>query len=157
MGRLHRGRRLCAARALAGGWLGLGAAGGRGGAALLARWRGWLDGLRLDGLQPLHPAAPVTLISYYEADAYARWAGARLPTEFEWEARPPAPDPLGGNQLDAVGAAQPDPRPAGDGVRALFGDVWEWTGSAYLPYPGSGRRRARSASIMASSCPGSSC
>jgi ergothioneine biosynthesis protein EgtB len=89
----------------------------------------------LDGLRPLGLAEPVCHISYYEADAYARWAGARLPTEAEWEAAAEGLDPDSGNQLDAAGPVRP--RPAeGSGLRQMFGDVWEWTGSAYLPYPG---------------------
>jgi ergothioneine biosynthesis protein EgtB len=82
------------------------------------------------------PGAPVTHISYFEADAFASWAGQRLPTEFEWEAiargqegQAPAHDPLGGNQLDE--AAPPIPR----GSSGLFGDCWQFTRSAYLPYP----------------------
>jgi len=93
-------------------------------------------GFALDGLHPLHPAAPVTHISHYEADAYARWAGARLPTEPEWESAAQDHDPLSGNQLDTAGPVRPRATPVGDGLRGLFGDVWEWTGSAYLPYPG---------------------
>ncbi len=94
----------------------------------------------LDGLHPLRPAAPVTHISYYEADAFARWAGARLPTEAEWESAAAAFDPASGNQLDDAGPVRPcavtrDATP-GTGLRQMFGDVWEWTGSAYLPYPG---------------------
>ena len=86
----------------------------------------------LDGRRPLDPAAPVTHISFYEADAYAGWAGARLPTEAEWEAFAAHFDPAGGNQLDAAGPVEPRPSPDGN----PFGDVWEWTGSAYRPYPG---------------------
>jgi len=86
-----------------------------------------------DGRRPIDPAAPVTHISFFEADAYASWAGARLPTEAEWEAAAAGHDPDGGNQLDRAGAVEPRPSPAGP---AFFGDVWEWTGSAFRPYPG---------------------
>jgi ergothioneine biosynthesis protein EgtB len=80
------------------------------------------------------PHAPVTHISYYEADAFATWAGARLPTEFEWEAVARGQTEPGfaaacGNQLD--GAEPPLPR----GGDELFGDCWQFTRSAYLPYP----------------------
>ena len=96
-------------------------------------WRpgeeGWMR-FGLDGLLPLHPAEPVCHISYYEADAYARWAGARLPTEAEWEAMAAFADPASGNQLDAAGPVRP--RAGGE----MFGDVWQWTMSAFLPYPG---------------------
>ena len=86
------------------------------------------------GWQPRDPEAPVAHISYYEADAFATWAGARLPTEFEWEAiargqTEPGFDAAAGNQLD--GAAPPVPRGGGE----LFGDCWQFTRSAYLPYP----------------------
>ena len=88
------------------------------------------------GWQPRDPNAPVTHISYYEADAFATWAGLRLPTEFEWEAiargqegTKPAHDAAAGNQLDC--AAPPLPH----GSHSLFGDCWQFTRSAYLPYP----------------------
>ncbi len=100
----------------------------------LRRGDGW-SRFGLDGLRPLNLAEPVCHISYYEADAYARWAGARLPTEAEWEAAGQGADPLSGNQLDAAGPVRPLAC-EGNGLRQLFGNVWEWTGSAFLPYPG---------------------
>ena len=96
---------------------------------------GWLA-FALDGLHPVRPSAPVSHISYYEADAYARWAGARLPTEAEWETAAAGHDPASGNQLHGPGAVRPRAASAGSGLRQMFGDVWEWTGSAYLAYPG---------------------
>ena len=97
-----------------------------------ARDGGWTR-FGLDGRRAIDPAAPVTHVSFFEADAFASWVGARLPTEFEWEAVATAYDPAGGNQMDAAGPVEP--RPAAQGP-AFFGDVWEWTGSAYRPYPG---------------------
>ncbi len=94
----------------------------------------WHD-FGLDGPQPVALASPATHISYYEADAYARWADARLPTEAEWESAA-AFDPASGHQLDDAGPVRPQAARAGKGLLQMFGDVWEWTGSAYLPYPG---------------------
>ncbi len=91
----------------------------------------WL-GFGLDGLRSIDAAAPVTHISLYEADAYASWAGARLPTEAEWEVVAAAHDANDGNQLDALGAV----RPLASHAASMFGNVWQWTGSAYRPYPG---------------------
>ncbi|PZO90104.1 MAG: ergothioneine biosynthesis protein EgtB [Sphingomonas sanxanigenens] len=98
---------------------------------------GWLR-FGLDGLRPVNPAAPATHISLYEADAYAAWAGARLPTEAEWESAAAGLAPDEGVFLDRAMAVRPRACVEGDGegVKQMFGDVWEWTGSAYRPYPG---------------------
>jgi ergothioneine biosynthesis protein EgtB len=99
----------------------------------------WQDGgenswvaFTLAGLMPASPSEPVCHVSYYEADAYARWAGARLPSEAEWEtaARDRA---LQGNLLES---GELHPRAAAAGDAQFFGDTWEWTQSAYAPYPG---------------------
>ncbi len=94
----------------------------------------WSEGLdsefTLGGPRDIDDGAPVTHVSYYEADAFARWAGARLPTEFEWEL--------------AAGSAATDGNfmesgylhPVHSDSDQLFGDVWEWTSSSYAPYPG---------------------
>ena len=92
---------------------------------------GW-SAFGLAGLRSIDPAAPVTHISLYEADAYASWAGARLPTEAEWEVVAAPHDPHAGTQLDVAGAAMPQP----SNNSGIFGNVWEWTGSAFRPYPG---------------------
>jgi len=92
----------------------------------------------LAGLRPVEEDEPVCHVSYFEADAYARWAGARLPTEAEWEAA--AGDlPIDGNFVER-GAFHPVPLvdSAGQtpGLHQMFGDVWEWTRSQYSPYSG---------------------
>jgi ergothioneine biosynthesis protein EgtB len=93
----------------------------------------------LNGERPLDPAEPVCHVSYYEADAYAAWAGKRLPTEAEWEIAAQGV-PVAGNMMDSgrlhPRAAAPAGQDAPSGLRQMFGDVWEWTRSAYLPYPG---------------------
>jgi ergothioneine biosynthesis protein EgtB len=95
----------------------------------------------LSGFHPVDESEPVTHISYFEADAYANWAGARLPTEFEWE-RAASDHPIEGNFVESelfhpsavVSAVSAEK--IGRRLHKLFGDVWEWTRSAYSPYPG---------------------
>jgi len=83
----------------------------------------------LHGLRAIVPTEPVLHVSYFEADAYARWAGARLPTEAEWEIAAQS-QPLEGNLLES-GRLH-----AAGGPSPAFGDAWQWTSSAYAPYPG---------------------
>jgi ergothioneine biosynthesis protein EgtB len=105
------------------------------------RWEGPLYWSRIDGewheftLGGPHTVTegqPVCHVSYYEADAFARWAGLRLPTEAEWEVAA-AGRPVEGHFLDQ---SRLHPTPVGDAPTGPFGDVWQWTSSAYSPYPG---------------------
>ena len=98
-------------------------------------WRhdgsGWRE-FTLAGKQPMIAALPIVHVSYFEADAYARWADARLPTEAEWEhaaATAHAPDQFDDNNLYHPRVAR------GHGLAQLYGDVWQWTSSSYSPYP----------------------
>jgi ergothioneine biosynthesis protein EgtB len=95
-----------------------------------AGWRAFT----LQGEQPLRPGEPVSHVSFFEAAAYASWAGKRLPTEFEWE-RAARDCPVAGNLL-GTRALHPRTAEAGNGLQQMFGDVWEWTRSSYDPYPG---------------------
>ncbi len=101
-------------------------------------WRKDADGWRqytLFGDREIDPHAPVCHISFYEADAYAAWRGARLPTEFEWEAAASL-FPIEGNFMRS-GQPRGPQRAAGEGrLQQLYGDVWEWTASPYVAYPG---------------------
>ena len=95
----------------------------------------WL--FTLGGPQLVDPAEPVCHVSYYEADAFARWAGARLPTEAEWEVLAASRWSLDGDGRPTGNFLDPaflHPRPAQ--TPSFFGDVWQWTSSAYSPYPG---------------------
>jgi ergothioneine biosynthesis protein EgtB len=95
---------------------------------------GWFTST-LSGVQRLRPDEPVCHIGFYEADAFARWAGARLPTEVEWEIAA-STVPVDGNLVE-TGWLHPAPAQAApSGLAQLFGDVWEWTQSAYGAYPG---------------------
>jgi ergothioneine biosynthesis protein EgtB len=109
------------------------------------RWRApmyWVErdgswwNFTLSGFRPVDEAEPVTHVSYFEADAYANWDGARLPTEFEWE-RAATGLPIAGNFVDDE-RFHPAPAAASDNgaLKQIYGDAWEWTRSAYLPYPG---------------------
>jgi ergothioneine biosynthesis protein EgtB len=95
----------------------------------------WFE-FTLNGLQPLDRDAPVSHISYYEADAYANWSGARLPSEFEWEIAAQGVE-IEGNFVE-TGRLHPVPASASSekGPHQMYGDVWEWTRSPYVPFPG---------------------
>ncbi|HEY8118841.1 MAG TPA: ergothioneine biosynthesis protein EgtB [Methylophilaceae bacterium] len=93
--------------------------------------------MTLAGIQPINLNAPVTHISYFEADAYAKWAGKRLPTEMEWEIAA-REQPLNGN-FAHTGLYQPQPvnsSTSKSAIQQIYGDVWEWTSSPYIAYPG---------------------
>jgi ergothioneine biosynthesis protein EgtB len=89
----------------------------------------------LSGMRPVEDADPVCHISFFEADAYARWAGARLPSEDEWEDASESVE-VDGNFVDAGRFRTVPAKTEESGLSQMFGDVWEWTRSAYLPYPG---------------------
>jgi len=99
----------------------------------------WQDDLAsefsLSGVRALLPEAPVCHLSYYEADAFARWAGARLPTETEWESAAASLPVDGHLQDDGDFHPRPASGRADDGLLQMYGDVWEWTGSPYVSYP----------------------
>ena len=92
----------------------------------------WFE-FTFSGMRELDPAAPVCHVSYYEADAFAHWSKARLPREEEWEVAA-AHAARNGTLLES-GKLHPQPA-AGDGLQQMFGDVWEWTASPYVAYPG---------------------
>ena len=95
---------------------------------------GRIEIMTLHGPRPVEPAAPVAHVSFYEAEAFARWADKRLPTEAEWEVAAEGLRPEG--QTAGSGVFAPRPAPAGEGLRQMFGGVWEWTASPYVGYPG---------------------
>ncbi|MBD1396308.1 ergothioneine biosynthesis protein EgtB [Pontibacter sp. JH31] len=94
----------------------------------------WLH-YTMQGLKKIDLNQPVTHISFYEAQAYANWAGKRLLTEFEWEAASQVYPPSNGNFQES-GRLEPDAADSSTGMQQLYGDTWEWTYSAYHPYPG---------------------
>jgi ergothioneine biosynthesis protein EgtB len=90
---------------------------------------------RLSGLQRLDAGAPVTHVSFYEADAYARWAGKRLPKEYEWE-HAATQQPALGNFVESETLHPVASGPDSGRLAQLYGDSWEWTASPYCAYPG---------------------
>ncbi len=96
----------------------------------------------LRGMEPLDLNAPVTHVSFYEASAFAKWHKCRLPSEYEWELAAEATPRTDMENLLDTGSLHPAAASASHGVQQLFGDCWEWTSSAYLPYPGFESMRA---------------
>ena len=90
----------------------------------------------LHGEQALDPNRPVCHVSLYEADAFARWAGARLPKEAEWESISAGVEVAGNLGSDNADHVMHPASCSGSGIQQMFGDAWEWTASAYAPYPG---------------------
>jgi ergothioneine biosynthesis protein EgtB len=88
-----------------------------------------------DGVRPVDPSEPVMHVSHFEADAYARWADARLPLEAEWEVAAAGLD-IVGNFADSEAFHARPASPSAEGLQQMFGDVWEWTSSPYVAYPG---------------------
>jgi ergothioneine biosynthesis protein EgtB len=92
--------------------------------------------MTLAGMRPVEENEPICHLSYFEADAYAQWAGARLPTEFEWEVAAATVKQEGNFVDDAHFHPIPAPPNPNGELTQMFGDVWEWTRSSYAPYPG---------------------
>lgn len=100
-------------------------------------WDGsqWLEHT-LHGTRPVRPEEPVVHVSHYEADAFATWAGKRLPTEFEWEHAVRASGVRAPSGTGSISGFHPSPDSGGNRLRQVFDTAWQWTSSAYLPYPG---------------------
>lgn len=96
----------------------------------------WTEEFGPCGRAALIADSPVRNISYYEADAFARWYGARLPTEAEWESAADGLNPDGGGYLDSAGPAVPTGATSGSQLQQMFGELWQWTASSFMPYPG---------------------
>ncbi len=124
---------------LADGWTAVNREGWRAPLYFEQHGSGWLQ-MTLEGLCVPIPAAPVAHVSYFEADAFARWSGKRLPTEFEWEIAAESAvvgDAPADRALRPLPASEPSAHSLrANGPRQMFGDVWQWTQSAYMPYPG---------------------